>query len=464
MGRGDAALIALTLLSFGCNRSLPELPQLAIDKFLPAIREEVRKDYEAARANPRDPAANGRLAMRLHAHDQLQSAETCYARAHLLEPGAFRWLYYLATVQLAQGKNQEAAETYRKALRLNPDYLPAQVKLAEALLAAGRAREAEEVFEGAAKSPGAARAWYGLGRARAARSDLASATEAYQKACELFPSYGAAHYALALAYRRLGKGADSEQHFREYEKNPNAAPPLEDPLEAAVRELNAGAVRHVRHGIQLDSEGKTEEAIAAHELALQIDPKLEQAHLNLVSLYGRIGRYDKAEEHYRVLMQLNPNLADAHYNYGVMMFRRGKLAEAEAAFKRALEINPFDAEAQNNFGYLLERQGRLDEAFAHFSKAVENRPDYRLAHFHLGRILVHRKEYAAAIWHFEKTLAPEDESTPGYLYALAATYARAGDRSRALSYGRKARDSAAARGQRQLLAAIERDLGRLEQR
>ena len=100
---------------------------------------------------------------------------------------------------------------------------------------------------------------------------------------------------------------------------------------------------------------------------------------------------------------------------------QGNLQLAEQAFRRALQANPVDAEAYNNLGVVLERQGKLDEALQCFEKAIERRPNYRLAHFHIGRILVNRREYTEAIEHFKKTLTPEDDYTPTYLYALAAT-------------------------------------------
>ena len=112
---------------------------------------------------------------------------------------------------------------------------------------------------------------------------------------------------------------------------------------------------------------------------------------------------------------------------------------------------------------MLEREGKLDEAARHYQAAIENKPNYRLAHFHLGRILVHQNRLGEAINHLLQTLTPEDESTPGFMYALAAAYARAGDRNQALQYARGARQRAAALGQTALLSLIERDLRILEQ-
>ena len=75
-----------------------------------------------------------------------------------------------------------------------------------------------------------------------------------------------------------------------------------------------------------------------------------------------------------------------------------------------------------------------------------------------------KAEYDKAIQHFLMTLTPEDESTPRYLYALAATYARAGNSGEALRYARTAQEQAAARGQAELLASIERDFPALAKR
>jgi tetratricopeptide (TPR) repeat protein len=108
--------------------------------------------------------------------------------------------------------------------------------------------------------------------------------------------------------------------------------------------------------------------------------------------------------------------------------------------------------------------GALAEAERYFQLAIENQPDHRLAHFHLGQLLVHRNDYAGAIEHFSTILDPEDDRTPGFLYALAATHARSGRRDKALEIARTARRKAAAMGQAGLVTEIDSDIARLEKR
>lgn len=446
------------------SESLPDLPRLNLDNFLPAVREQVRQANAAAEAHPKDADASGELGMVLDAYEQYDAAAVCYQRAHLLDPGAFRWLYYLGWVQAAQGQHEDAVATLGEAVRLKPEDRPAALRLAGNLLAIGRLDQAGDIYRTISEThPESAEAHYGLGRVAAARGDATAAAAAYLKSCELFPAYAAAHYALALAYRMLGRDTESRQQFALYQQNRTAVPPLDDPLRREVAALNRGSVAHLRRGADLEQAGRIAEAITEQQEALRVDPQAVQAHINLISLYGRQGQYDEATAHYRAALTLDPHQADVHYNYGVLLLKQGKPQEAVAAFQEAVRINPSYVEAHNHLGSVYEQQGRLDEAFRQFTLAVENRPGDRGAHFHMGRILTNQRKYGEAIQHLLKALTPEDENTPRYLYALGATYARAGNLEDALKYTRTARAQAAARGQDQLLASIEKDLRTLEQ-
>jgi len=327
----------------------------------------------------------------------------------------------------------------------------------------GGAETRVEVASLAEKHPEAAAAYYGLGRVLAVSRETARAVEFLRKACDLYPSFGAAHYALALAYRDLGDRAKAQEHLALYQKDKLSWPPTPDPLLRAIDDLKTGASVHLKKGVRLEAAGQMQAAVEEHERALAADPKNVQAHLNLITLYARLGQTEKAEEHYRALLEIDPNLVESHYNYGVMLTGQQKHKEAAEAYRRALEINPYYAEAHSNYAYLLMIEGRLDEAAEHYRAAIANKPNYRLAHFNLGRILVHQGKAADAISHFLQTLTPEDEDTPRYMYGLGAAYARAGDRKSALKYLRDARQRAAALGQSELLKSIDKDLGVLEQ-
>lgn len=444
-------------------QTMPEPPAIVVDNFDPEIRDQVRKAYDDARAAPRDALSNGWLGMTLHTYEQYEFAAIWYARAHALAPKEFRWAYYLGVAQAALGKQTEAAEAFKDALKIDPDHLPATLRLADALLAAGRPAESKPLYEAiATRNPAVAQTYYGLGRVAAAGGDQELAVAQYRKALTLFGDYGTAHYALGLALRDQGKKVEAQEHLSQSQKLGLSRPTLEDPEIVAIAEMNAGASAHLRRGALLGKEGKLAESIVEHERALEINPWLSQAHINLISLYGGMGQNEKAEQHYRAVVAFNPDLVDGHFNYGVLLIRQERFKEAAEAFQRCLQLNPYYAEAHYNYGALIEREGRLDEAAKHFRRAIENDPGHRLAHFHLGRILVNQDKLPEAIEQFQRTLSPEDEETPRFLYALGATLIRSGDRPKGIQYLREAIKRASALQQTQMAKSIEQDLQSLE--
>ena len=444
--------------------ALPALPRVDLTGFLPAIRQQIQQAYDNTRAHPEDADANGALGMVLDAYEQYDAALVCYDRARRLDLRSFRWRYLLGAVQAAQGRHQDAAQTLADALHLKPDDAPARVRRAESLLAIGQSQEAGAIYQLLAQTqPDRADVFYGLGRVAAARSDWASAAVAYQKACDRFPPYGPAHYALAIALRKLGRDAESQQQLVLYEQNRTAVPPQADPLRGEVAMLNLGSVTHIRRGADLEQAGRIAEAIDEQLAALHVDPQSVQAHINLISLYGRLGRYHEATQHYEAALALDPNQADLHFNYGILLLKQQDDTGAAQAFRETLRLNPHRVEAHTNLGAIFENRGSVAEALQQFNAALADRPTDRVANFHIGRYLANEARYDEAIEHLKQTLVPEDASTPRYRYALGATYARAGRHSDALRYLRSARDQAATLGQTDLVAAIDRDLRTLEQ-
>jgi len=397
--------------------------------------------------------------MVLHAYEQYQAAGQCYARAHALDPKDFPALYCWGHALAAEGNYAAASERLRLALAIRPESVPAQLKLAEVLTDSGDASQSVDWYQRIlAKSPDQARAHFGLGRALGGDS----AVEEFRKSLEVFPRFGAAQFALASAYRRKHADTKAEEILRNYDRDKLLLPPLNDPEMAAVRSLNMSAGALMQRAADHAIEGHLEEAVSLYERAIAADRRLTRAYTDLISLYGRLGRNSQAEEAYRQAVALDPNETDAYYNFGVFCFERGRMAEAKTSFEHAVRLQPRHAEALNNLGAIFEQQGKWDQAAALYRRAIDANASYPLAHFHLGRIYANQEKYTLAIEELERSLHPKTESTPTYLYALAAIHARAGNRTRAIEVMRDARKQAEARGQTQLIASIDRDLALLE--
>lgn len=462
---GLVCLLAfLAVPSLFAATSLPPLPKVGTAHLFPVVQRQVQEAYQAAIAHPMDPQANGKLGMLLDTYQQYPLAQVCYLRAHRLDPKSFDWAYDLGYVLFEQGQYTQAVEALREALKLRPDYVPGQLKLAESMLSAGQLAGAGKLYQQIVRQhSNNARAYYGLGRVQASQGNNLAAVQSLSKACELVPQYGAAQFALAVAYRKLGEQQKAAEHFKIYKANMAIVPPSHDAIRAAVKHLNHTALAHVRRGIEMAKAGDLQGAIQQHLEALQSDPQDLQAYINLIQLYARAGKIEKAEQAYHKAVALNPNRADCYYNYGVMMFNLHRYAAAEQAMKKSIRINPNYPDAHDDLGYIYAVQGHFDMALAEYQKALAERPNFRLARFHMGQIYANQGKYEQAVQEFRKILTPIDSSTTIYLYALGATYARAGDKQKAMIYMRRARDQAEAAKQTQLLNSIKHDLANLEQ-
>jgi tetratricopeptide (TPR) repeat protein len=478
--------------------TLPSLPVVALEEFPDASRAALQPAFERARRAPDDELSVGQLAMTLHAWEQWDAAHAAYQRAiglaHAAARGdeqargqAWKWKYLDAVVLQRLARPNDAANVLRS--RLRPpgaavetpavvSYLPAKVKLAEALFDGGEVEESARLYGELVKEPAVEPiAELGLGRVAAAAGRPEEAARHFARAIALFPEFGAAYYGLARSARALGKTEESQRALERHQQFGARWPALDDPLLAEVAALRTDARASLQRGMKLAEAGDVPGAIAAHEAALtalaasSASPassassasalSAAQAHVELITLYGRLSDWTKAEEHYRAAVTLGADLEEAHYNYGVLLGLQDRRDEAAAAYRRALDVNPLNPQARNNLGQLLERDRKYQDATAEYQRVVDVMPTFRLARFNLGRMLIALGRPQDAAIQLEHLTEPRDAETPRYLFALATAKIRAGQRDDGVKWAHEAKRLAVEHGQHDLAASIERDLAAL---
>ena len=168
-----------------------------------------------------------------------------------------------------------------------------------------------------------------------------------------------------------------------------------DPLIDAMDTVRSASAQQAFNDARaLQDSGDLEGALALYGSALEIDPDYAQVHVNLIVVYGQLGRHGEVAEHYERAVSLNPSIAEAHYNYGVSRHLAADYREAAAAFRKALAINSQDANAHNNLANALEQSQQDAEAAKHYQLAIQHDPSHPQANYHLGRRL--RKEGSTA--------------------------------------------------------------------
>lgn len=450
------------LLAIAIGTADQALPPLAIDRFPAEARQSIDAAYREASTHPKDGTRAGQLGMILQSWEQWSAALAAYRRAQALSPRTFDWWYLAGIIETRIGRAADAAVSFERALAITPAYVPARLKLAEVLFDAGKLTASQHAYEALALAKDADSAapavQYGLGRIAAAHGDAAGAAAHFEDACRRFPEFGAAHYALALAYRQLGRLDAAQQEIALQQRYTNAWPGVDDPIAARIAPLRDDARAHMERGIAAWKAGKLEEAIKEHEEAVRLQPTLAQAHANLIILYGHARSAASAESHYRTVVSLNANLDEAHYNYGVLLMDLQRRDEAMDAFKQSLLVNPHNAASHASLGLLLEMRQDIAGAEEQYRLAMRDDPASRLYRFNHGRALVALGRLDDAIADFDQIQQPEDAETPRYRYALAAAHLRAGHRDQGLSLARDARALAEHYGQTALIASIDRDL------
>ena len=462
--------------------SLPALPVVALEEFPEASRASLQPAFEQARRAPDDALSVGQLAMTLHAWEQWEAAHVAYQRAiglagagERVDERAWKWKYLDAVVLLRLARASDAVNVLRpppgSSESRGISYLPARVKLAEALFESGEVEASAQLYGELVKEPAAEPvAELGLGRVAAAAGRHEAAVRHFARAVSLFPEFGAAHYGLARSARALGKTEESRRALERHQQFGARWPALDDPLLAEVAALRTDARASLQRGAKLAEAGDVAGAIAAHEAALTAlktataassASSAAQAHVELITLYGRSSNWAKAEEHYRAAVTLGADLEAAHYNYGVLLGLQDRRDEAAAAYRRSLDVNPLNPHARNNLGQLLERDRKYLDALSEYQRVVDTMPTFRLARFNLGRMLIVLGRPRDAVAQLERLTEPRDAETPRYLFALATAKIHAGQREDGVKWANDAKQLAVAHGQHDLAAAIERDLAAL---
>jgi len=194
---------------------------------------------------------------------------------------------------------------------------------------------------------------------------------------------------------------------------------------AQAREADLRAREHVATAARLSDEGLLDEAIAELQLAIQANPELTTAHVNLGELYRVQGDFPSAERSYREAVRLEPRSFDAQYGHGLVLHLMGRLADAVAAYLRALAIDGEDFNANLNLATAYLQEGRARQALPYAEKAVALNPESGPARVNLGAVYATLGDHERAIRAYQAAAELMD-LTPPLLLNLANSLGQTG--------------------------------------
>jgi tetratricopeptide (TPR) repeat protein len=269
-----------------------------------------------------DPFAE---AVQHHRAGRLDRAAEIYRSILTVVPEHSDSLNLLGVVLHQKGESAQAVPLIERAIALRPERIPYYVNLAAALRAVGRHEEA-----------------------------IRCCTEALARD----PSLYEANLALAMSQIALKKLTEAEVVLRN------------------LTESNIGDSRGPQLlGKCLREQGRTDEAIASYQRALERDPNDGAAQLELGTLFLVDMNSIRAEPQLRRATELLPGVVQAWINYGSCLVKLSREREAIAVLEKGFDRFPDDVGIAVNLGQAWLACGENRKAENCFSSVLKIRPN-----------------------------------------------------------------------------------------
>jgi tetratricopeptide (TPR) repeat protein len=109
-----------------------------------------------------------------------------------------------------------------------------------------------------------------------------------------------------------------------------------------------------------------EEASRAYRQALEVDPYLVPALINLANIHYARDEIAEAQALYERAIALDPDVFEAHFNLGNIFHDLGRNLEAQVCYRDTLKLNPGYADAHFYLAVTLEKNGQSRDARVHW--------------------------------------------------------------------------------------------------
>ena len=181
-------------------------------------------------------------------------------------------------------------------------------------------------------------------------------------------------------------------------------------------------------GVALLEQYKYKEAADAFRRALQLEPDLALARINLGIALFNIPDLPAALKELEAASAAAPSAPQPHYVLGLAAKTQNRPEEAIASFQKVLSIDAEDVGANVNLGQLYSAQRKYTEAIAVLRKAVAAEPYNQTALYNLGTALLRsgqREEGQKVITQFQELRQRGTGTTLGTAYLEQGRYAEA---------------------------------------
>ncbi len=293
----------------------------------------------------------------------------------------------------------------------------------------------------------------------------------FRNAIQIDEKLASAHWGLARAYEGLQRFQETFEELRKtteldadnldarvklgnyYIAAAKGHPELVAEAERMAKEIlqkNANHVEgHILMGSVLYARNERDQAFAAINHAIQLEPKRVESYLSLARFYIVINDKAKAEETFQRAISVNNNSGLAHTEYGKYLVQLNRLADAEAEMSKAVEVEPSNRASRFILAsfYLVNKQldkaevaykalaeldkdkpegravladfyssiNRLDEAVGIYQEILTKSPDFTQGRYRLGEIMLMRGDTQGAMAQVDEVLKKDQHDRQALL-------------------------------------------------
>ena len=219
-----------------------------------------------------------------------------------------------------------------------------------------------------------------------------------QRLCSFYPSVAAYCERLADLLERRG---DINDAIKSYQR---------------LLECNTGLANcHYNLARLLNRAGDPEHALKQYQSALNLGiDQAEDVYSNMSVILSDRHRHDEAQAALNTALEINPNYVPALFNLGVVLEELGEWTKASDLFKRILQLEPEHLDALTHLAHgkpvsnsndplIAQLETALNSLSNSVSNPVSNRDSQKEAlHFALGKALDDSKQYDDAFKHFSQ--------------------------------------------------------------
>ncbi|MDJ0518128.1 MAG: tetratricopeptide repeat protein [Trichodesmium sp. MO_231.B1] len=420
----------------------------------------------------------GNIQQKMGSATQRQKAKENYLKAISLDSQDASIHSNLGSLYAQEKLWEQAIPCYQKAIAIKPDFAGAYRNLAKAWSQIDKQSEAADCwYQAYTLEPEniTPDQYLNLGNTLCRQSQFTKAISCYQRAIKLNPNYAAAYHNFAATLKRQGKLDEAiiyEQKAKELSNNKvevevNGSKPQninpEDILQSflntkgkekspqinqadLIKEAEANlanskfyeAIATCEEIISLKPDAvayqimgkvwvemnKIDQAIAAYQKSLEVNPDVAEVYISLGELYVQQQRQSEAITAYQKAIKFAPDLKDGYRNLVEVLLAQGKVDEAAELSYNALIQHPSWTTPQEFciLGKGLIEEGKTKQGITCFEQAIKLDPKLWEAYYSLGEIFSSQQNWDEAVKYYRQVVELNSESIESY-YGLGKALA-----------------------------------------